>query len=370
MPTPDTVVRFVARQAELDAACAAMAQAASLPLDTEFARTDSFRARLCLVQVGTASGIFCIDTLADLDLGGLWQVIAAPGREKILHAAKQDIEVLLQRFGAAPGPLFDTQVAAGLLGHPPQAGYASLVEAELGLRLDKTQTRTDWSRRPLTAAQVEYAANDVAWLPALAERLRARLMAAGREAWALEDSAALLDPALYSLRPERAWERLGGLEYQPPAVQARARRLAAWRKQRADATDRPRQWILADAALLALAMASSRSPASLETLGLPPGLVRKSGAAILAELDRADAELAAGLVPAPVQQARPAATENGQVKRLAAVVQKVAGELGLAPEILATRGDLAALLRGSRELRPLRGWRRAVIGDALLAALP
>ncbi|CAG0940812.1 Ribonuclease D [Gammaproteobacteria bacterium] len=370
MPTPDIAVRFVASQAGLDEACAAISQSASLPIDTEFARTDTFRARLCLIQVGTPAGAFCIDTLAGLDLAALWQAIAASGREKVMHAAKQDIEVLLQCFGAPPGPLFDTQVAAGLLGHPPQAGYASLVEAELGLRLDKSQTRTDWTRRPLTPAQVDYAANDVAWLPELAGRLRQRLVAAGRESWALEDSAALLDPGLYSLRPERAWERLGGLEYLPAAVQARARRLAAWREQRADDSDRPRQWILADAALMALAAASVRDAAGLEALGLPPGLVRNSGAAILAELDRADAGLADGLLPAPVQQARPAPADNGQVKRLAAVVQKVAGELGIAPEILATRGDLAALLRGSRELRPLRGWRRAIIGDALLAALP
>ncbi len=367
MPTPAVPARLVARQPDLDAACAAIADAHSLPLDTEFARTDTFRARLCLIQLGTPAAAWCIDTLADLDLSGLWQLIAAPGRLKILHAAKQDMEVLLQAFGTAPGPLFDTQIVAGLLGHPPQAGYANLVEAELGVRLDKSQTRTDWSRRPLTAAQVEYAANDVAWLPALAERLHGRLAAAGREAWAAEDCAALLDPALYSLQSERAWERLGGLEYQPPAVQARARRLAAWREQRADSANRPRQWILADPLLMALATTRPRDLAGLQSLGLAAGLLRNSGATILAELEQADAGIADGTLPELVQRSRPAPTDNGEVKRLATKVQKVATELGVAPEILATRSDLTALLHGARDIRPLRGWRRAVIGEVLLA---
>lgn len=370
MPTPDTAVRLVASQAELDAACASMAQSASLPLDTEFARTDTFRARLCLVQVGSAAGIFCIDTLADLDLGGLWQVIAAPEREKILHAAKQDIEVLLQSFGTMPAPLFDTQVAAGLLGHPPQAGYASLVAAELGIQLDKTQTRTDWSRRPLSAAQLAYAANDVAWLPALAMRLRGRLREAGREAWAEEDSAALLDPALYGLRPEQAWQRLGRLEYQPVAVQARAHRLAAWRERRADRANRPRQWILSDQLLMAVAATNPRSQAALASLGLPAGLLRHSGNALLEELARANADLAAGGFAHLAQQQRPTTGENGQLKRLAAVAQGVADRLGLAAEVLATRGELAALRRGERELRVLRGWRRTLVGEPLLEALP
>ncbi|MBW7930118.1 MAG: ribonuclease D [Gammaproteobacteria bacterium] len=370
MPSPDLPTRIVDTAAGLDDACAAIERSTSLALDTEFARTDTFRSRLCLIQVGTGTGIHCIDALADIDLPMLWRLIAAAEREKILHAAKQDIEVLLQSFGTTPAPLFDTQIAAGLLGHPPQAGYASLVAAELGIQLDKTQTRTDWSRRPLSPAQMAYAANDVAWLPALAMRLRARLRETGRETWVEEDSRALLDPALYSLRPEQAWERLGRLEYQPVPVQARARQLAAWREQRADKANRPRQWILSDQLLMALATTNPRNQAALAALGLPAGLLRHSGATLLEELARADAALAAGELAHLGQQLRPTADDNGQLKQLAAVARKVADGLGLAVEILATRGELGALLHGERELRVLRGWRRAVIGEPLLAALP
>jgi ribonuclease D len=369
MPTPAPPVRLVCTQADLDDACRVIAAERELPLDTEFARTDTYRPKLCLVQIGTPGTIWCIDTLAALDLEPLWATLVAPGAQKVLHAAKQDLEVFLLRFGSLPGPLFDTQVAAALVGHPPQAGYAALVEAELRVRIDKTQTRTDWSRRPLTPAQIAYAANDVAHLPELAQRLRQRLVELGRESWALEDSAALLNPALYGVRPENAWERLGGVGYQPVPVQARARRLAAWRERRADQADRPRQWILADQALLALAAANPADAPALEALGLlSPGALRNSGEALLAQLRAADAELAAGTLDL-ARQERPAAADVNRTKQLATVVQKAAGELGIAPELLATRAELAALLRGVRELRPLSGWRRGVVGEALLAAL-
>lgn len=369
MPTPRNPARLIDRQAELDASCAAIAGQGEIALDTEFARTNTYRPQLCLLQVAASGEMFCIDTLAGLDTRRLWDALAATGSLKTIHAAKQDLEVLALRFGGLPGPLFDTQIAAALLGHPPQAGYAALVAAELGVHLEKTQTRTDWSRRPLTAAQVDYAGDDVAFLLELGHRLRERLATLDRIRWVQEDCAALLDPALYGVYPERAWERLTGVEYQPAAVQARVRRLAAWRERRADSADRPRQWILSDQALLALASANPRDVAGIERLDvLPAGAVRNSGPAVLAELRRADDDLASGAID-PKQWSRPTAPDGSRLKQLAGLVQKVAADLGIAPEILATRAELTLLLRGSREMRPLRGWRRAVIGDTLLGAL-
>ncbi len=369
MPTPRNRARLIDRQADLDASCAAIAGQSELALDTEFARTNTYRPQLCLVQVATPGEMLCIDMLAGLDARRLWDVIARTAALKIMHAAKQDLEVLALRFGGLPAPLFDTQIAAALLGHPPQLGYAALVETELGVRLEKTQTRTDWTRRPLTSEQVEYAGDDVAYLPELSRRLRERLASLDRESWATEDSAALLDPSLYGVNPERAWERISGVEFQPAAVQARVRRLAAWRERRADRADRPRQWILSDQALLALASANPLDVPEIERLDvIPAGVVRRSGPALLAELRRADEDLATGAVT-PKQLMRPAAPDSSRLKQLSGLTQKIAGELAIAPEILATRAELTALLRGARELRPLRGWRRAVIGDALLAEL-
>jgi len=338
-------------------------------MDTEFARTDTYRPRLCLMQVEAGERVFCADMLAALDFSKLWLTIAAPAALKLMHAAKQDMEVLQLHFGALPGPLFDTQIAAGLLGHPPQAGYATLVEALLGLKLDKSQTRTDWSRRPLTPAQIEYAANDVAYLPELHARLSEQLAAHGREEWAAEDCATLLDPALYGLQPDKAWERLPAIAYQPPVVQARARRLAAWRERRADKADRPRQWIISDQALMALAAAAPTDIAGIQALDvMPAGAVRNSGEALLGEMRQAEAEVASGTLQI-TQQSRPATAENGKVKQLGTVVQAVAAELGIAAELLATRSEMTAMVRGSRDMRPLRGWRSEVIGQRLLAAL-
>ena len=369
MPTPRLPARLIDQQPDVDACCAALASCPVIALDTEFARTDTYRPRLCLVQLASEQDVVCIDTLVELDAVALRSLLTASSPLKLVHAAKQDLEVLRLHFGFLPGPIFDTQIAAGLLGHPAQVGYASLVEAELGMRLDKSHTRTDWSRRPLSPEQLTYAGNDVAFLPELHARLKARLMQLGRLAWAEADSAALLDPTLYESLPENAWQRLSGVLFLPVPVQARVRRLAAWRENRAARADRPRQWILSDQALFSIAHANPRDAAELGVVpDLSPGIVRKSGDALLEELRAAERDVASGALDLR-QEARPAAMQNGAIRQLSDTVQRVAGDLGIAPEILATRGDLIALFRGSPEVRPLQGWRRAVIGEALLAAL-
>lgn len=362
-------MRLITHQAELDACCAALAMHGEVGLDTEFMRTDTYRPRLCLVQLASRQEVHCIDALIPLDTTALWGLLASDRTLKLVHAAKQDLEVLRLQFGQLPAPIFDTQIAAGLLGAAAQIGYAGLVQAELGVTLDKSHTRTDWSRRPLTTEQIAYAGNDVAYLPDLYAILRKRLEASGRLRWAEEDSAALLDPALYDAPPQDAWRRLGGVAHLPVPVQARVRRLAAWRESRASGANRPRQWILSDQALLGLAHSAARAITDLETIkDLPAGTVRKSGEALLAELRAADAEVASGDLTL-VQLPRAAPAENGAIRKLSQVVQAVAANLGIAPEILATRADLTALYRGSREVRPLQGWRRAVVGEALLAAV-
>lgn len=369
MPTPRYLQRLIERQPELDACCASLARHGAIGLDTEFARTDTYRPRLCLVQLAGADEVFCLDALREFDAAGLWALLGAAPPLKVVHAAKQDLEVLQLHFGRLPAPLFDTQIAAGLVGYPAQIGYASLVEAELGVRLDKSHTRTDWSRRPLSAEQLAYAAADVAHLALLHQRLRERLTALGRASWAEEDSAALLDPALYESPPQDAWRRLTGVVHLPVAVQARIRRLAAWREARAAQADRPRQWILSDQALIAIAQAN---PRDLQTLGatgdLPRGALRKLGQALLNELRAAEQDIACGRLDLR-QQPRPTPVETGAIRKLGQTVQRIAAELGIAPEILATRAELTALLRGAQDVRPLQGWRRAAIGEALLADL-
>ena len=360
--------QLVTTQADLDAALFRMHGARRFALDTEFMRESSYYPQLCLVQVATDSDCFLIDPLAGLELGGLHELLAQRALPKILHAARQDLEVLFLSGGRVPGPVFDTQVAAALLGAAPQLGYADLVASRLGHSLDKAQTRTDWSRRPLTDAQLAYAADDVRHLLQLHTELTAELEARGRAGWLAEDAAALEDPALYRGDPGLAWRRLKGLGRLKPAEQAAARALAVWREQRAMTADRPRGWILADESLYALAL---RRPASLDELGaipaLPAGTVRRSGEELLALIATArDAPAPDDLEPPPQ---RPTPEQQALQARLMQTVRGAAEALGIGPEVLATRRDVDALAQGDRNGALLRGWRREAIGLRLLAVL-
>lgn len=360
---PPATHPLVTDPARLDQARAAVLASPLLALDTEFMRTNTYSAQLCLAQVGTRGEVWCVDELAGFDTEPLWQSIAASGALCVLHAAKQDLEVIRVRHRIMLPSLFDTQVAAALVGHPPQAGYGNLVKAVLGIELDKAHTRADWSRRPLDSELLRYAAEDVIHLPDLHDALVEALESAGRLDWALEDSRALLDPALYEVRPDEAWRRLAGLAFLAPEAQVRARRLAAWRESLAAARNRPRQWMLSDKSILDIARQAPDSLAALAACEeVAPGTVRNQGQAILAEVAAAGSDDGIPpLVPDPPDQA--------EVKRLAKVVAAIAADLGIAPELLATRRDLIALLRGERDGRPLSGWRREVVGDALVAAL-
>jgi ribonuclease D len=361
--------QLITTQSELDAAVFRMQSATRLALDTEFMRERTYFARLCLVQVATDTDCCLVDPLAGLDLGGLHALLADPSKLKILHAARQDLEVLSQSGGVVPVPVFDTQVAAAFLGFPPQVGYAELVARQLGHSLDKAQTRTDWSRRPLTPAQLAYAADDVHHLLTLHADLEAALQARGRSAWAREECAALVNPALFRPDPEGAWRRLKGIGRLGPQEQAAARALAQWREQRAVESDKPRSWILADDGLLAMASSAPGSVAALEQIqSLPPALVRKRGEELLQLMEAArSAPDAAEL--AVTAGRRPTPEESKLAVHLMQIVRDEAARLEIGPELLATRRDIDAMALGARDLALTRGWRREVIGERLLAAL-
>jgi ribonuclease D len=358
---------LVTTQGQLDTAVFRLQSAARLAIDTEFMREKTYYPQLCLVQVATDSDCLLIDPLAGLDLDALHAVLADRSKLKILHAARQDLEVLQLGGRPIPAPVFDTQVAAAMLGFPPQCGYAELVARQLGHSIDKAQTRTDWSRRPLTPAQLAYAADDVHHLLQLQVELAAALEAKGRATWLAEDATALVDPALYQTEPTDAWRRLKGLGRLKPREQAAARAIAEWRERRAIESDKPRGWILSDEALYALATLAPRTAADLEAIrALPPGVVRKRGDELLALIGAAiDSPDAPELERA---QERPTPQENARVAKLQQIVRDRAAALEVSPEVIATRRDVEALVFKDRpESAVLRGWRRAVIGEQLLA---
>lgn len=339
-----------------------------LAVDTEFNRTNTYRPQLCLVQLAMTSGDTLIDMLSGADFSALEQLLAADPAIKLFHAGKQDLEALQLTLGWLPNRIFDTQIGAGLLGHAPQAGYATLVEKVLGVSLDKAATRTDWSKRPLSQSQLRYAREDVIYLLELYHKLREQLLAADRYEWAAEDSAALLDPSLYVVQPADAWRRLGGLNRLPVPMQARAREIAQWRESRAQAADRPRQWVLSDKALMNIAKANPADSQDLAQIDdVPPAVARRQAKPLLAAVAQGNEALkddASSLQREP----RPEPADTAALKHLAKLVGRQAETLGISPELLATRKEIAGLLKGDRDQRVTRGWRLKVVGEELLEA--
>jgi ribonuclease D len=357
-------LRLITRQDALATLVGELSAGAWIALDTEFLRVDTYYPKLCLIQLATDTAIACVDTLALDTLAPLFAAIRRASQPKILHAARQDLEVLTQAGAALPAPLFDTQVAAALAGYDEQIGYGALVEALAGIKLGKQHTRTDWSKRPLSEEQLAYAEDDVRYLGTLHDLLRDRLAALGRLSWLEEECAALVEPALYRADPEDAWRRLGQGAELPVAAQSVLRALAVWRERAAQTRNLPRGWVLKDAVLVELARRPPRDLAQLATVeGVAPGAVRKWGDDILAAIRAA--------LEAPPQRCYtpPARLDAGQqalYQKLAARVQETAAKLGLRPAVLATRQDLLALMLGGNG-RLTRGWRHEVIGAELLS---
>jgi ribonuclease D len=338
----------------------------SIGLDTEFLRERTYRAELCLIQVSAADDAVCIDPIAVTDLGALAAPLTAPGVVKVMHASRQDLEVLLPALGLVR-PVFDTQIAAALAGFAAQVGYAELTRRLLGVELSKAHTRTDWSRRPLSPEQIEYARDDVRYLIPLQLALAERLEKLGRLGWLGEELASLEDARALATDPQEAWRRLKGLRGMDPARERLARELAAWRERRASERNRPRGWILDDAVLREMIVRVPRSLAALEAItDLPAGVLRHCGDELLTCIAAAD-------VPDPPPpmdtRQRPDPVKSALVKKLGAATQAVATELAISPEVLTTRRDLERLAEGSQDIAALKGWRRAIIGEKLLAAL-
>jgi ribonuclease D len=359
---PDAI--WIDRSDELDSLARTLESQASIGLDTEFLRERTFFPKLCLLQLSTPGQIWCVDTLRIGSLDALMTVLTAPGVRKLIHAARQDLEAVYLTARQVVSPVFDTQIAAACIGMKPQVGYAELVKTLLGVTIPKGQTRTDWSKRPLTAAQLEYAADDVLYLGAIADELQGRLQKLGREHWVREDCLELEERRLYEPDAAQAWERLRGVGQLEPEPRARAKAIAVWREKLARERDLPRAWILADAALFSIAQANPVNAAALDAV---QPMSDKFAATLLDALaltngaDLRDVE--------PVQDSRPTPEQKALLERLTRTVDARAAELQVSAEVLAPRGELKALAMGRRDTHALSGWRLQEIGTRLLATI-
>ena len=349
--------------------CESLASVPWIALDTEFLREKTYFPKFCLLQIAAGEVVACVDPLAVEDLSPLLAILLDPGVTKVFHSGRQDMEIFYHLCGKLPGPVFDTQLAAPLLGLAEQVSYAGLVAELLGVNLTKSHSRTDWSRRPLSPEQIRYAADDVIYLAQAYRALLPRLEQLGRLGWLDGDFAELADPALYENPPALAWQRIGGVYQLKSKALSIVQTLAAWREQTARAQDLPRGWILKDDALLDLAR---QQPVNAEQLshvrGIDERMAKRHGATICKLIQEAAARPPQALADKG-RSPKKTAEEEALLDLLMAVVRLRAAQNTLNPSTLAGRKDLEQLLDEEPHARLLHGWRKAMAGDELVAVL-
>ena len=363
---------LVTDQPGVDRIAAECRNAGRLGIDTEFMRERTYRARLCLVQIAVGDEIYLLDPLEEIDLAPIAELIAADDIEIVLHAGRQDLELFYERFGAVPHRVFDVQIAAGFAGYGSSLAYGRLVEGVLGTKIEKGESYTDWCRRPLTDAQLTYAADDVLYLIPAAEALKQDLDDKGRLDSIQAEMASLEQEETYAVDPGAMYLRVGGRGTLSGKQLGVLRELARWREETAQRRDVPRGWVIKDQTLIELARRGPGSMSDLKDIrGLNAKEAERSGRAILEAVK-------AGRAAGAVDRARPPSrTAQARAKMLSgmadAVVRARCEAAGVATELVATRSDVEALLLDlfsgkldeSRH-RVLQGWRRELVGDAIL----
>ena len=325
-----------------------------LALDTEFVRERTYYPKLCLVQIATSDVAACVDCLADMPLEPLFDSILAD-RTWLLHSARQDLEVLQRHTTKLPSRLIDTQIAAGLLGCAPQIGLGDLLSDVLGVKLDKAYARTNWAKRPLPEAAVHYALDDVRYLPTLWQKLIRELDQRERLAWLEEDCASALSTP--PVTPTATlWSRLKGVGSLNDNARCASLALVEWRETCAQTLDRPRRWVLADDVLLRVAAAEPTDRKALAAVPeMPPRLVERFGDEILGAI--AASRTPANMARVRERMEKPRPDKNG-LKLLQERARARAQELGIEPEVLATRKELIDILTGATTDGGNTGWRR------------
>ena len=354
--------------AELSAVCKRFAQFDMVTVDTEFMRETTYWPKLCVIQMASPEEAVIVDAMAaDIDLDPFFKLMANEKVMKVFHAARQDIEIVYHRGGLIPHPVFDTQVAAMVCGFGDSISYDQLVHRLTGARLDKSSRFTDWSRRPLSERQIEYALADVTYLRDVYQALSARLDEQKRTDWVREEMEVLTSPDTYQLEPDLAWKRLK-LRVRKPIELAILQEIAAWREREAQSRDVPRGRVIKDDAIYEIAQQQPTTAVALAQLRtIPRGFERsRSAEEILAAVKKA-AGLSKDQLPR-LPKHRPMGNGNGAAVDLLKVLLKMISEShGVAAKVIATVDDLEALAADDEaDVPALHGWRRELFGETAL----
>jgi ribonuclease D len=352
---------------ELESFCRRLSTAPFVTVDTEFMRETTYWPKLCLVQAAAPGEAAAIDPLApDLNLEPLLRLLADTTVIKVFHAARQDIEIF-NNLGVSPQPLFDTQIAAMAAGFGDQVAYDSLVRQMLRIEVDKGSRFTDWSRRPLSDAQLKYALADVVHLAELYPKLRARLEREGRLPWVAEEMAGLVNPALYDCEPTNAWKRLKPRKFTPKYLAA-FKAVATWRERTAQERDQPRGRILKDEAIDEIATQLPLESEAFNRLrSTPKGFAgSRFGAELIALLKEVlnDPEAHA---PEVEREPRREPAPGAVIELLKVLLKARAEDANVAPKLIATVADLERIaVDDNADVDALQGWRRRVFGEDAL----
>jgi ribonuclease D len=353
---------------DLEAFCDQLRSQPFVAVDTEFMRETTYWPKLCLIQAASPTVEAVIDPLAEgLDLAPFLAILADPNIVKVFHAARQDLEIF-SNLGVMPQPLFDSQIAAMAAGFGEQVAYDALVRQMLKVELDKSSRFTDWTRRPLSGAQFDYALADVTYLAKLYPKLRDRLEAEGRLAWVSGEMQALGDPANYDVNPDNAWKRLKPRKHAPKYL-AVFKSVAAWRERTAQTRDQPRGRILKDEAIDEIATQVPTDADGLNRLrSVPKGFAGSRFGPELIEAIKAALDAPEDYAPVLEKPKSTGGPPNGAVVELLKVLLKARSEdAGVASKLIATVADLEKIASDDEAVTPaLQGWRREAFGEDAL----
>lgn len=358
-------IQYIDTPEKLETLCQQIKTESWLALDTEFLREKTYYPKFCLLQIATPEWVACIDPLVLDDLQPLFDEIYNPNIIKVFHSCRQDLEIFYQITGKIPSPVFDTQIAAPLLGIQENPGYAMLVSTFLNINLSKAHTRTDWSVRPLSAEQLQYAADDVIYLCKIYDIMCTKLTELERFDWLTDDFKLLNNPEMYQIKPENAWLKVKGKNKLTGKQLSIIQSLTKWREQVAQKEDKPRNWLIRDDLLLELA---KLQPTTVRELGairnINERLVRRHGKVLCQLIDEARQQAAIPLKDKEISFKK-TQSQEGVLDILTAVVRIRAEENSLNPNILASRKDLEKLLFKDSESPLLTGWRFSMVGYEL-----
>ncbi|MDY4522191.1 MAG: ribonuclease D [Atopobium sp.] len=337
-------------------------------VDTEFLREKTFYPRLCLIQIGTSHETAAIDPLLITDLTPVKELLTDESVIKVFHACSQDMEVIDHALGVVVHPIFDTQVAAAFLGHRMQMGYGALVETYTGVHLPKAASLTDWSHRPLDADQLEYAEDDVRYLPGIYEHMTASLIKQNRLGWVMPEIESLCDARHWRMAPREAYHRLKRSNSLTRKQLSIARELCAWRDSMASARDIPRKWVLSDETVIEICKLAPSTTHKLQ---------RIRGTEQLNSFDCGEIckAVATGLscpseeMPSIQRKPRPSSSMESVLDLMYALVRMVAEKSGVATQLISTRDDLYEFAIHPNKSRLSQGWRYDLVGKQLRALL-